>query len=282
MFGHENNPESQADRRADRRMFLIVLGFTFLSWIILSTSDPLFKGNVSLDAEGLRPWMSELSSHLAILPAIAIIPVLLNLLPVSLGNWRQRLLPYAFGFLLFSVIHVLLMEIFRLFSFPFILGQAYETGLWGSKLWVYELRKDFYTYLLLVPAFRAMRHIEQLQLEARNIKHEARQSGRLELKSGGRHVFLNAKDILWAKAVSNYVEVHTQDGHHLIRMTLTALEGLLKEAGDAHIRTHRSYLAKRDFIREIVPTGDGAAVAKLSNKTDLPISRKYRAQFDKN
>ena len=103
MFGHADNLESQADRRADRRMFLIVLGFTFLSWVILSTSDPLFKGNVSLDAEGLRPWISELTSHLAILPAILTIPVLLNLLPVSLSNWRRRLLPYVFGL---SLIHI--------------------------------------------------------------------------------------------------------------------------------------------------------------------------------
>ncbi|MGD8326518.1 MAG: LytTR family DNA-binding domain-containing protein [Sphingomonadales bacterium] len=276
MFGRADNPETQADQRADKRMFLVILGFVVLSWLILSTSDHMEDSAAGIEFYWLKPWVEQLTSHLAIIPAFLVIPWLLNRVPLSLEGWPRVLPHYALGFVAFGIIHVGLMDVLRSISYPLLLGKPNPETLLGPDLWVYELRKDIYTYLLVVLSFRAMRHIEQLQLEAQNIKEQARQSGRLELKSGGRHVFLDAGDILWAKAVSNYVEVHTAQGHHLIRMTLTALEGLLREAGDAHIRIHRSYLVKRDSIREVVPTGDGGAVVKTVDGLDLPASRKYR------
>lgn len=276
MFGRADNPETIADRRADRRTFLVILGFVFLSWLILSTSDHMEDSAAGIDFYWLKPWLEQLTSHLAIIPAFLVIPWLLNRVPLSLGGWPRVLPHYALGFVAFGIIHVVLMNLFRSISYPLLLGEPNFDTLLGPNLWVYELRKDIYTYLLVVLSFRAMRHIEQLQLEAQGIKEQARDSGRLELKSGGRHVFLDASEILWAKAVSNYVEVHTEQGHHLIRMTLTALEDLLKEASDAHIRIHRSYLVKRDIIREVVPTGDGGAVVKTVDGLDLPASRKYR------
>jgi len=278
MFGQRDNPETQADRRADRRTFLLILGFVILSWVILATSDHMEDSAAGLDFYWLTPWVEQGTSHIAIIPAFLVIPWLLNRAPLSLGSWVQRLPHYALGLVAFGVIHVVLMDVFRTLSFPVLLGMENLDSLTDPSLWIYELRKDIYTYLLVVLSFRAMRHIEQLQLEAQNIKEQARQSGRLELKSGGRHVFLDASEVLWAKAVSNYVEVHTAQGHHLIRMTLTALEDLLREAGDAHIRIHRSYLVKRDSIREVVPTGDGAAMIR-TGRIDLPVSRKYRAQL---
>lgn len=279
MFGRRNNPEAQADRRADRRTFLLILGFVILSWIILSTSEYMEDSAAGLPVSWAYVWVEQGTSHLAILPAFLVIPWLLNRVPLSLSNWIKAIPPYALGFVAFGIIHVVLMNSFRTEFYPWYFDMDNQDSLSDLSLWVYELRKDIYTYLLTLLAFRGMRHIEQLQLEAQNIKEQARASGRLELKSGGRHVFLDASQVLWAKAVSNYVEVHTAQGHHLIRMTLTALEELLREAGDAHIRIHRSYLLKRDIIREVVPTGDGGATVKTTLNQGFPVSRKYRADL---
>ena len=91
MFGQINNPEAQADRRADKRTFVLILGFVTLSWIILATSDHMEDSAAGLDFYWLTPWVEQGTSHIAILPAFFVIPWLLNRAPLSLGNWAQKL-----------------------------------------------------------------------------------------------------------------------------------------------------------------------------------------------
>lgn len=118
--------------------------------------------------------------------------------------------------------------------------------------------------------------MEQLRLEAINTKQDAKDSGRLMLKSGGRRLFIHSHEIIRAEAASNYLELETTSGHHLIRMTLTGLEKLIAQAGHTHIRIHRSHLVKLDAILELIPNGDGGANVRLRNERILPVGRKYR------
>ena len=78
--------------------------------------------------------------------------------------------------------------------------------------------------------------------------------------TGGRMVFLNAEEILYAKSGGNYVEVFTDSTMHLARMTMSSLENLLDETG-GHIRVHRSYIcllytspSPRDRTRSRMPS----------------------------
>lgn len=270
------NPERAADRRADRTALIYIGIFTFLSWCILSNSDHLENLRGGLSRSWVEPWLIQGTSHIAILIVIACIPVWLSRFPISLENWKRRLPVYLVGFGLFGAVHIILMMVFRTLTFPLVLGRAHEQSLWRWELWVYELPKDAYTYLLVLSVFLTARHIEQLRLEAANAKQEARETGRLRLKSGGRILFLKADDILRAEAASNYVDIKTQTGQHFIRMTLTSLEKLIAEAGDTHVRVHRSHLVKRDLICEISPQSDGRLSVTLENGATLPVGQKFR------
>ena len=96
------------------------------------------------------------------------------------------------------------------------------------------------------------------------------------LSPRGRTLFLNAEDVIYAAAASNYVEITTQHGTHLARMTLSSLERLLAETRTNHIRVHRSYIVHGDHIQEIIPTRDGNVTIQLDNGVTLTGSRGYR------
>jgi len=275
------NPELAVDKRADRTALIYIAIFTFLSWALLSNSDHLENLRDGVSRSWIEPWLIQGTSHLAILIVIACIPVFLSRFPLSLENWKRRLPIYLMGFGLFGITHITLMMTFRTLTFPVILGRVHEQSLMRLDLWLYELPKDGYTYLLVLSVFLTARHIEQLRLEAAKVKQEARDTGRLRLKSGGRILFLKADEILQAEAASNYVDIKTQSGQHFIRMTLTALETLIGEAGDTHIRVHRSHLVKRDMIREISPQSDGRLFVTLENGASLPVGQKYKADLER-
>ncbi|MEP1230987.1 MAG: LytTR family DNA-binding domain-containing protein [Litorimonas sp.] len=268
-----------ADKRADRIAYSFVAVFTLLSWVVLSNTEQLENvksGNLVI---GMEPWLSQGTSHLAILLTILIIPFMLSRWPITLENWKRMVPVYTCGFVIFGAIHIILMDVFRTVSFPHLLGRPYYENLFDIKLWIYELSKDAYTYLLVLSVFVTGRHIEQLQLEAKQARNDAKNTGRITLKSGGRIVFLQADEIIWVEAAANYLDIHTDTGHHLVRMTLTMLERLLAEADSTHIRIHRSYLVKREVVQEIRPIGNGRTIAKLKNGQSLSVSRKYRDQF---
>jgi len=270
------NLERAADKRADKRSLVLVYGFTALSWLILSNADHAENEKAGLSLGWQEPWLTQLTSHIAIMIAILMIPFLLSRFVLTLENWRRKLLIYILGFFIFGSLHIVLMNMFRSLSFPSLLDRPYNVDLLDIKLWLYELPKDAYTYLLVLSIFLAGRHMEQLRLEAVNTKQDAKDTGRLMLKSGGRRLFIHSHEIVRAEAASNYLELETTSGQHLIRMTLTGLEKLIAEAGNTHIRIHRSHLVKIDAIRELIPNGDGGANVKLKNERILPVGRKYR------
>ena len=273
------NLDQSVDKRADRNAYSIVIIFTLLSWAVLSNTEQLESAKSGNPIMWMEPWLTQGTSHIAIILTVLIVPFMLSRWPITLGNWIRKIPIYAFGFLIFGIIHISLMDIFRTVSYPPLLGRPYSENFLDVKLWIYELRKDAYTYLLVLSAFVTGRHMEQLRLEAAQTRVDARTTGRITLKSGGRTIFLQADEITWVESAANYLDVHTETGHHLVRMTLTELERLLAEAGSTHIRIHRSYLVKREAIQVVGPTGDGRAIAKLKNGQQLSVSRKYREQF---
>ncbi len=270
------NAETIADRRADIRSFSVTALFIIFSWVVLSHTSYLKIAGSNASVSWMDPWLTQFTSHLGILLAIPVIPFLLSRAPLSLGQWYRQIPLYIIGFFVFGAIHILLMDIYRTLSFPPLLGRPYSDDLLNKALWFYELPKDAYSFLLILSVFMTGRHIEQLRLEAENVKTEAKTSGRLMLKSGGRILFLQAEDIIHAQAASNYLEIETTTGQHLVRLTLTALETLISETGHSHIRVHRSHLVKQNALRQIIPQSDGRLRVELTTGKTIPVGRKYK------
>ena len=100
---------------------------------------------------------------------------------------------------------------------------------------------------------------------------------RLVVKSGGRIVFLRVEEIDWVEAADNYVRIHSGRESHLIRETLQSLESRLNP--DKFLRIHRSTVVNLDRIRELQPIFHGDYLVRLSDGTELTLSRNYREKL---
>ncbi|WP_370328766.1 LytTR family transcriptional regulator DNA-binding domain-containing protein [Hyphomonas atlantica] len=232
------HPELEADRRADRKTWLYFACFLFASFVVESLSDQHVLLRTG-DPYPNLPWLSQASSHGVILALTPFITFMLSRFPLTAEVWKVNLLVHAAATIAFSAVHILAMVAIRKLLNPIIFGIPYEFGLTDVSVWLYEFRKDVLTYTLIAALFWLNRMVEQRALDERGAKRDATDLHRLTLKSGGRSYFVNAPDVISAKAAGNYVEVVTEGREYLARMTLTELSRLLQAAGDRHVRVSR-------------------------------------------
>ncbi len=275
ISSHSGHTEIRADHKADVQTYIMALLFVAASWAVLSASEVTELASADVISK-MRIWADQGTSHIVIALCILMIPLALSKVPITRERIGAVLIGHIAACFIFSAVHILLMASLRTAIYPALFGEAYHFGLLEPQPWIYEFRKDAYTYVLVLCIFQTGRQLNQARLELAAVRDEARTHQRLVLKSGGRTIILGAHEVIWAKAASNYVEVRTEHKTHLARMTLSRLGELLAEAGNAHVQTHRSYMVRRDAIREIVPTGEGDAKLLLVNGEVIPVSRRYR------
>ncbi|MCA8899914.1 MAG: LytTR family transcriptional regulator [Hyphomonas sp.] len=272
------NPESAADRRADRRTYVIFGLFLIGSFFVESLTDQYDHIRTGSPHPNL-PWISQATSHVVIFAMVPFFTFMLSRFPITTQTWRASLPVHAVATIGFSVVHISVMVALRKLLTPLVFGFNYDFGLANISSWLYEYRKDVLTYALIAAVFAMSRQVQQREMELAAARSEARQRHRLTLKSGGRTFFIDAGDVVLARAAANYVEVVTPAKTHLARMTLTELERLLDEAGGRHVRVHRSHIVNLDRVREISPTGEGDAVIELDTGETVPGSRRYRDRY---
>ena len=274
---HNFAMNERIEPQADRITWIVILVILLISLLVVSTTK-LMEMGVDVGAEKIKAvWLDEISSHSAILLAALIIPLWLSRFPLSIDNWAIRFPIYLICFLCFSAFHIIFMVSLRHGLYPFLVGHNYESSLLSQDVWIYELRKDFMAFLMILGIFLTTRLLFQFKLEANLARQDARDTGRITLKSGGRMLFMEAEEILYAKAAGNYVEVFTENTMHLVRITLSSPEALLGEAGH-HLRVHRSYIVQKNAISEMKPNGEGEAVIFVSNQVQIPVSRNFRSK----
>lgn len=153
-----------------------------------------------------------------------------------------------------------------------LLGSDYDffgDGVWLTLL--YEWRKDVLTYAIFVAVFSGMAWLAR-RGDAANA---APPPDRIEVRDGGRTVFLPPSEITWLEAAGNYVEIHTATATHLVRGTLAAWEQRL--AGLGFVRIHRSRLINRAHVGAFQSTGSGDFEVTLIGGAKLQGSRRFRA-----
>lgn len=276
MTSTPRHPELEADQRADRRTWVYFAVFLFASFLVTSLSDQHDIQKAGLPYANM-PWLAQATSHLVILAMTPFITFMLSRFP--LADWRRTLPVHAVAVVMFSVVHILAMVALRKLLAPVFFGVTYDFGLTDLSTWLYEFRKDVLSYALIAAIFATNRLAEQRGMEARAAQKEASERHRLTLKSGGRTYFVDADDIIWVRAASNYVEVVTPARTYLARATLTELEKLLTAAGGSHARVHRSHLVNLEKVSEIRPTGEGDVTLTLESGDVVPGSRRYRDAY---
>ena len=266
------------EHRVLRKAFAVYALATLGFWLVngLSTAEEWRRAG---EAGGwIRALTLEGTSNLVILALFVPVAWLERRAPASLERWKTSLGAHLLGSLAFAVVHVAVMNAMRYGLWPLLFDKTYslDGGLWAE--FIYEYRKDVLSYGLILAVLAMFRAHEEALQQARAARAAARSDHVVTLRCGGRVLRLPAGDILSASAAGNYVEVRTATGVHLARATLSALETLLSQAGADPVRVHRSHLAARPAIREIVPKADGDAQARLADGSVLPVSRRYRAR----
>lgn len=99
------------------------------------------------------------------------------------------------------------------------------------------------------------------------------------VKTGGRVLFLETRDIEWIEASAYYVKIYSKKGIYPFRETLTNLENKLDP--DRFIRIHRSFIVNTDAIKEIKQEVNNNFVVILNDNTRLNLSRNYRQKLFK-
>ncbi|MBI1393555.1 MAG: hypothetical protein GC152_12505 [Alphaproteobacteria bacterium] len=275
------NLERDADARADRRAIALIGCFLLASFLIEATSIPLEAAQAGRKTVPFEPWVREAASHAVTFGLVFLIPRLLDRAPLTEATWRSSAPVHVAAFAAFSTAHIIGFVAIRKALYPALFGYPYEFGLGDPWVWVYEARKDLFAYAAFVLGFQASRAFEQRSMELSVARATARADRRLTLKCGGRTFYLDADDIVWAKAAANYVDIGARAGDatkvHLARMTLASLERLLADAGAGHVRIHRSCLVARAAIAEVKPVGDGDLEVRLATGETFPVSRSRRA-----
>lgn len=110
-----------------------------------------------------------------------------------------------------------------------------------------------------------------------DLRPSKQKTDRFVVKSGGRIFFVRTSEIDWIEAAGNYVKLHVGNDSHLIRETMTAVEGRL--SSDAFVRIHRCHIVNIEQVRELQPWFNGEYVVFLKNGTRLTLSRGYRERL---
>jgi hypothetical protein len=271
--------EAALEHRVAARVFLIMALFLVAIGVLnaLGLLTEAQRDGRTLDPR--VPFILELTSVIAIMALAPLVILFERRVPFTAETWRSALVWHALGSIAFSLLHVGLFIVLRTLAYALILGTSYGffTDLPTDLL--YEYRKDVFPYAVLILMLGLQRSLEEHRREAEAARADARQTGKLTLKAGGRTIFLDAASLDWASAAGNYVEIRANGATHLARISLAALEQLLSDAGVDVARVHRSHLVNRAKVREIAPVRDGDFRIRMADGAELRGSRRYRSSL---
>lgn len=100
---------------------------------------------------------------------------------------------------------------------------------------------------------------------------------RLAVRSGGKTVFVDVKDVDWIEAAENYVQLHCGKAGHLLHVPMNTLEKSLDP--ELFLRVHRSIIVNVSRIKELQPGVHGEFVITLENGTRVRSGRTFNEKL---
>lgn len=94
---------------------------------------------------------------------------------------------------------------------------------------------------------------------------------RIVVKDGGEIKIIPTADVLFIEAYDDYVKIHTSNGYHLKKKTMTHYEKALPQ--QQFLRIHRSYIINIDALSKIESFEKNSYRATLTDGNIVPISR---------
>src|SRR5580658_9349032 len=99
-------------------------------------------------------------------------------------------------------------------------------------------------------------------------------ASRIAIKSNGRILFLDPRDLVAVQAEGNYVLLQREAGSYLLRESISVIAEKLKPYG--FVRIHRSVLVNTSFVQEIRPCDTGEYQLCLKSGKQYTVTRTYK------
>lgn len=241
--------------------------------LVNATSVMIEMQRMDLDVHPSEPFFWEGSSAVILVLLAPLVGMAVRRWPLEgAGIWTSLAVHIALT-VPFALAHIAGLWLVRQGVYA-VLGGDYDFFGSGFGLTLlYEWRKDVITYAIFLSVFTAAAWLERRRASAdKTLPPE-----RIEVREGGRTLFLAPGDILFLEAAGNYVELHTPTGKHLIRDTLAAWEQKL--GGLGFVRIHRSRLVNKAHVAALEATRSGDFEVTLSGGRKVTGSRRFRANL---
>jgi hypothetical protein len=217
-----------------------------------------------------EPVTWEATSYVATLLSCGIVYAALRIAPPGRAGWARFVAVHAVATLLFSSLHVLLMNAMRVAIYA-AMGHHYP---FGESGFLYEYRKDLVGYAIIAAVFWFF--------TGRRAPPRTAENGRrmFDIRDGSKLLRVPVDEIAAVQAAGNYVEFVLLDGRRpLTRSSLTDAHRQLGTAG--FVRTHRSWIVNVSRVRELRPAGGGDFEALLDGGEAVPVSRRLPAALER-
>lgn len=97
---------------------------------------------------------------------------------------------------------------------------------------------------------------------------------KIAIKTDGRILFIDPKDLIVVQAEGNYVLLQREAGSYLLRDSISAIAEKLKNFG--FVRIHRSLLVNSAFVQEIRPCATGEYALRVKGGKEYTVTRTYK------
>ncbi len=246
-------------------------GFAALMNALSTTRDLERNGVVFRRWEPFAWELTSLAATIALLPALV---WLVERRPWSRRPRRVTAALYGVAAAGFSVLHVAGMVALRKALYPILLG-PYRFGPLPAEF-LYELRKDVVSFLLIVTILNLLREVERRLAAPVLIAAPATSPTRLlTVRDGTRDVEIDCEGIVAVRAAGNYVDVF-RNGHDPLMLRATLVEAATRLASVGLVRVHRSWLIALAEVETIAPSGSGDFRVRLRGGMEAPVSRRYK------
>ncbi len=99
-------------------------------------------------------------------------------------------------------------------------------------------------------------------------------SPKIAIKSNGRILFIDPRDLVAVQAEGNYVLLQQEAGSYLLRESISTIAEDLKPYG--FVRIHRSVLVNASFVQEIRPCATGEYELRVRGGKEYTVTRTYK------
>lgn len=116
--------------------------------------------------------------------------------------------------------------------------------------------------------------VARLEQALPQLQQLSRSTSQIAIKTNGRIVFIDPKEVITVKAEGNYVVLQRRSCSNLLRESISVIEEKLKPYG--FVRVHRSLLVNRAQVDEVKAWTTGEYGLRLKNGSEYTITRKYK------